>query len=360
MKKILVIEDEPDIRLHILTILQYEGFTPIGAKNGQIGLKLAKAHRPDLIICDILMPDLSGYGVLARLRSDPITANIPFIFLTAKATPEDFRQGMKLGADDYLTKPFRSNELLAAIQTRLKKQAAVSKQMENLRLNLSALLPQDLWTPLKEITSFSEFLKDVDVLPERGEIAEIGKIIYANSSRLRRRVENYLIYADLMLSDYNPEKRQEWQEVENIDTKPFIRFFASYQAEKVHRSRDLMLELADARLRISPKILQKIVMELFNNAFKFSKSQTIVHAVTSVDGDQFFLKITDYGQGMTLEQIANLEASMHFKRYWYEYQGSGLGLIICCLLTQLHGGELTIESGLHKQTTVTVVLNRND
>lgn len=125
MKKILVIEDEAQSREMFLECLEAENFDAIGAENGLIGIQQAQSQLPDLVICDIRMPQLDGYGVLTTLRQDPATAMIPFIFLTAKATKAELRQGMELGADDYLTKPFTVEELLGAIAARLEKQAAL-------------------------------------------------------------------------------------------------------------------------------------------------------------------------------------------------------------------------------------------
>jgi diguanylate cyclase (GGDEF)-like protein len=128
MYKILVIEDERSIRINLLKLLSAEGFQTIGADNGSSGLQLARVQQPDLIICDILMPDLDGYEVLKGLQENPVTATIPFIFLTAKAERSDWRRGMKLGADDYLTKPFTRAELLEVIATRLHKQKSLTQQ----------------------------------------------------------------------------------------------------------------------------------------------------------------------------------------------------------------------------------------
>ncbi|MEE3715801.1 response regulator [Tumidithrix elongata RA019] len=122
-KKILVIEDDPYIRENIQDVLILERFETITAENGLIGLQQARDHSPDLIVCDMMMPELDGYGVLQALRQDPTTATIPLIFLTAKADRADIRQGMELGADDYLAKPLKPEELLKAIATRLEKKA---------------------------------------------------------------------------------------------------------------------------------------------------------------------------------------------------------------------------------------------
>jgi CheY-like chemotaxis protein len=119
MTKILVIEDEETVRENILELLDAEGFEAIAAENGRIGLNLAQQHLPDLILCDIRMPELDGYGVLSALRSEPETAEIPFMFLTAKAAKTELNLGMELGANAYITKPFTLVELLTAIETHM-------------------------------------------------------------------------------------------------------------------------------------------------------------------------------------------------------------------------------------------------
>lgn len=121
MKKVLIIEDNDDVRENTADILELAGFGVTTAENGKIGVGMAKKMLPDVIVCDIMMPELDGYGVLQALNNNAKTASIPFIFLTAKTERVDMRKGMNLGADDYLTKPFTDTELLEAIQSRLKK-----------------------------------------------------------------------------------------------------------------------------------------------------------------------------------------------------------------------------------------------
>ncbi len=129
MTKILVIEDEKLVRENIIDLLEAESFETITAADGRIGLELAASEVPDLILCDLILPEIDGYGVLRALREQPITAIIPFIFLSARASRADFRQGMDLGADDYITKPFTRAELLSAIACRLTKQASLRKYL---------------------------------------------------------------------------------------------------------------------------------------------------------------------------------------------------------------------------------------
>ncbi|WGV25159.1 response regulator transcription factor [Halotia branconii] len=126
-KTILVIEDDAPTRHLFLDILEAEDFDTIGAENGLVGIEQAQKHLPDLILCDIAMPDMDGYGVLNTLRQDPLTAIIPFIFLTGRDAKASVRKGMELGADDYLTKPCTVDELLKAIAVRLEKKQAIFK-----------------------------------------------------------------------------------------------------------------------------------------------------------------------------------------------------------------------------------------
>lgn len=193
MKKILVIEDDASVGTNIVEILQSGGFEVIVAEDGETGVQVAKQNIPDLIICDIMMPGLDGYGVLAALREQPNTAMIPFIFLTAKTTREDFRQGMNSGADDYITKPFRRNELLEAVTARLKKQAILlqeysvydkrarelQQKMQELQLlnetqdKLLKQLIEKLSNPLTNINMAIQMLKTMPAGAKRDRYLEI-------------------------------------------------------------------------------------------------------------------------------------------------------------------------------------------
>ncbi|MGK7900102.1 MAG: response regulator [Hormoscilla sp.] len=193
MTKILVIEDEPPVRTNLLKLLEAEGFEVKGAENGSAGVSLAIQQVPDLILCDIMMPELDGHGVLEALRQNPATAAIPFIFLTARASRSDWRQGMELGADDYLTKPFTRDELLAAIATRLKKQEAAMAKYKTERKRAEELsekcldlqefvkakddllnnLSQELRQPLSNINMALHMLKSAPEGSQRQQYLDI-------------------------------------------------------------------------------------------------------------------------------------------------------------------------------------------
>ena len=142
MKRILLIEDDATMRENTAEILELARYEVMTAPNGKKGCALAKSFRPDLVVCDIMMPELDGYGVLHVLSKDPLTAALPFIFLTAKAEKSEMRKGMELGADDYLTKPFEDTELLNAIESRLRKAEALRKEFSRDSQGFSAFLDE--------------------------------------------------------------------------------------------------------------------------------------------------------------------------------------------------------------------------
>lgn len=158
MKKILLIEDNPEINENTSEILELAGYQVVSAQNGKIGVDLAQKEKPDLIICDIMMPELDGYGVLHILSKKTETSNIPFIFLTAKTEKTDIRKGMNLGADDYLTKPFDDTDLLNAIEARLRKASMLQKLYESTPEGLDSFI-QDA----KKVLNLNELCKDKKV-----------------------------------------------------------------------------------------------------------------------------------------------------------------------------------------------------
>jgi DNA-binding NarL/FixJ family response regulator len=129
MKKLLVIEDQPQMRTNLTLMLQLNGYEVAAAPDGRAGLEAVRTARPDLILCDVMMPELDGYAVLEALRQDDETAGIPFIFLTAKGDKVEQRTGMKLGADDYLTKPVTESDLLDSVRVRLERVSALERRV---------------------------------------------------------------------------------------------------------------------------------------------------------------------------------------------------------------------------------------
>lgn len=361
MAKILVVEDQEPIRVNILELLDTQGYSVMGAENGRIAVELAHEFLPDLIVCDIIMPELDGHGVLQELRQEPVTSTIPFIFLTAKADKADVRQGMNLGADDYLVKPFTQRELLEAIAVRLNKHAQLSTQfdqrLEELRNNITASLPHEFLTPLTVILSASEILLLHSDALTAAEVPQFAERIHTSAERLHRLIRNFLLYSRLELAALDPARVAGLRGYGTSEVRIVIPNIAARVAQHAGRPDDLYLELGEATIRMEPAHLSKIAEELLDNAFRYSLPGTAVRLQAAInDGRVLMLQVVDRGRGMTREQIAQVGAYMQFERDRYEQQGQGLGLTITRRLVELHGGELSIDSTPHQATTVRVIL----
>ncbi len=367
--KILFVDDDP----HVLNGLrrnlddmrdQWEMYF---SSSGQEALEmLTQPSLPDLIVCDIMMPGLDGFGVLKNVRENPATAMIPFIFLTGRAEKLNMREGMELGADDYLTKPFSASEIIAAINTRLKKKADLDqhseKKLDELRQNIIYTMPHELRTPLTSIQGCSELIMECGAELEPDKIIEMAKNIHDSSIRLDRLIENYLKFAQIKIIATDSEKVKALQTIHIAGPGGMIREVLTDKAEAAEREQDLLLEIEDQDLtvNITEENLRTIVVELIDNAFKFSRAGTPVRVKTIASEDVFRLNITDHGRGMTAAQTTKLGAYMQFEREIYEQQGSGLGLIIAKGLAELHGGLLTIESIPNQHTSACLTIRRQN
>ena len=361
MKTILVIEDEVSLRQNIADLLTLEDFKVVVAENGRAGVQIAESEIPDLVICDVMMPELDGYGVLEKIRQNPLLSTIPFIFLTAKASKSDFRQGMELGADDYLTKPFTTKELLGAIASKLEKQIAINKssqkKLDDLRSDIALSLPHEMRTPLNGILGFSEILKQEAEFLSVSEIQEMAQGINQSGQRLFKLIQKFLLYTELEMIYNDPKRIKSLQnhltQFPNLSLKKIIIEKAKYEGRKI----DLQFNLkTSCEVKICSTRLLIIIEELLDNAFKFSPTDKTVRIISELKKSTFYLSFIDYGRGMTVEQIRDLGAYKQFERKIYEQQGMGLGLIIAKRMTELHNGKFKISSQLNKETIVQVQL----
>jgi two-component system, sensor histidine kinase and response regulator len=362
MKNILVIEDDPQIRENLQEILTLCDFSAMTACNGAKGLEVLNITLPDLILCDVNMPELDGHNLLRMLRMDTLTANIPFIFLTSNGDRLDVRSGMELGASDYLTKPVRADELIKAINMQMAKTSTVKRQadetLNQLRHNINRALPHELHTPLNGILGSANLLiHDHDDLDD-AERLELAQQIRISAMRLHHLTRNFLLYAKLEMMSAAPDHlsliRQN-RRGRMLSQRP-ISHTAHQCAEKYHRSADLHLVIEAVELPISEVKLVKLMDELFDNAFKFSEVGQPVQIVARCVESAYQIDVLNQGRGLTPQQIAHIGGYMQFDRDRYEQQGGGLGLMIAKRLAELHGGELVIHSIPEQETLVRITL----
>ena len=359
-KTILIIEDEDDIRNDLARALNLSGFNTLIAENGRVGVEVANKYKPDLIISDIMMPELDGFGVLDELQKDPSTNTIPFIFLTARTARDDVRGGMDLGADDYITKPFDIDELLRAIEKRMHKQsmahAKYNEKYEALSNSLRATIPHEIRTPLNIILGLSEFLrKNYDGTPHKDAIDMLLNINDAGK-RLQRLFENYLFFANLEVQSHSKDELDTMRQKATYLAEYVLKDVIMYTAGNAGRTNDIELDLEDVSLRVSENHFVKIIEEIVDNCYKFSERGNPIKIVSNVKNGFYEISFTDFGRGMTKEQIEKIGAYVQFERKLYEQQGTGLGLTIVKKLIDIYCGDIQIHSEPDHYTTVKIRL----
>jgi signal transduction histidine kinase len=360
MKRVLVIDDDELYRQMVSSVLRQSGFAVLDANNGNQGIELAQTHALDLVICDVMMENLDGFGVLDRLRMDAATSTMPFIFMTGLTDRESMRKGMTLGADDFLVKPFTGSDLRSAVEARLEKHREMTheaeRKLEHLRTSISLALPHELRTPLTAILGYSEVLAADRSTLNQAEIAYAGRAILRAGLGLRRVIENFLIYAQIELIASDARKVESLRKSQLLHSSKLIEPLSRAKAESYKRLADLKLELSDSPVAISTEYLTKILEELLDNAFKFSVAGAAVRLITSTKNGDFVVSIEDQGRGMSAQQLADLGAYVQFERRFYEQKGTGLGLTIAKRLTELHGGKMEFELNESGGTHVLVYL----
>jgi two-component system, sensor histidine kinase and response regulator len=360
MNRILVIDDDDVYRRSVSSVLKKSGFEVVEAANGQAGVELAQTQVPDLVMCDVMMEHLDGFAVIDRLRMDPSTCEIPFIFMSGLSDRETVRKGMNLGADDFLVKPFAFSELLAAVEARLAKRKEIAEDVERklaqLRLSISLSLPHEMRTPLAGILGFAEILGDDLNLLAPEEVVRIGKMIHKSGERLGRVIENFMTYAQIEIVGTDPQKISSLRKAHLSGSKNLIGPLSREKAEQYKRPADLLLDLHEGPVAISAEFLSKICSELVDNAFKFTEAGSAVEVRTAVNDDGFELMVSDHGRGMSRKQIDELGAYVQFERRYYEQQGTGLGLTIAKRLTEIHGGKMEFDANVGGGLTIRVHL----
>ena len=357
-RKVLVIDDSAELRMIIQETLGLFGVEAMSAEDGASGVQMSREQVPDLIICDINMPGLDGYGTLKAMREHEATATIPFVFLSGSVDRVAIRKGMELGADDYLTKPFTPKELMAAVNARLEKQDEIQRisnqKLDELRGNLTMALPHELRTPLNGIMGLAHLMmEDYREMPPE-EVLESARFIHESALRLHRLIENFLVYSQIELMGHESKTLAVAEGVTPVVVQEVLSRVCRTAAASHKREGDLSLVVEDACLLVPTENLAKIVEELVDNAFKFSRPGRKVDVEACPVGGEFKLAITDQGRGMRSEQVAGIGPHIQFDRRTYEQQGAGLGLFIAKRITELLGGRIQIESKLDVGTTVTV------
>ncbi len=353
-KTILVVDDQPEIRDNLTDILSAEGYIAVGVSDGYSALTFLRERIPDLILCDAMMPGMNGFELVSSVRANPETASIPFIFLTALSERNDFRHGMDLGADDYLSKPWTIDGLLSAIRTRLRRQqeleARHAEQLRQIGEEVRRSIPQEMVEPLRGIIGYSDVLAQRCQTLGRDYVSELANDIRKSSRGLLRTVENFQFLLTLATHTEPLPDQPEFQPAFNI-----LRDAAAAVAREHGREHDLVLRLDRTAGLIPPSASAKLASELLDNAFGFSSPGTPVEISAVKQPSGLLIAVTDNGCGLSQSGLLELRAVAGSPGASTS-PASGTGWLICRELIARLGGRCEIESELGKGTTVRVWL----
>ncbi len=356
MKKILVIEDTLNVRENIIEILETEDYEVHGAENGQIGLEMAAKIQPDLVLCDIMMPVLDGYGTLKAMRKNIATSTTPFIFLTAKNTRQDQRLGMELGADDYIPKPFTLDELLGAVAMRIKRSEEFIEKSEmklqELTKNMGTPITEVIKEPLKAVIGFSKMLMTEFPYMEKFEMAEFNQLIYNAGMKLNSIVSKSFLFYQLEALGLDVNKLEAQKKESSKGIKALVENMIHDLGNEMKRQEDLTLNMEDADIQMPAELFLSTIKEITENALLYSPRRTSVRIVGGKEGMHYIITVRDEGLGMTQEQISKIGAYQKFQDDLQDKSGVGLGLINSKKIIELFGGSFLIKSSLGMETIV--------
>jgi two-component system sensor histidine kinase/response regulator len=364
MTTILVVDDQHLIREQIISFLAPEGYAILEAQNGEDGLKQAIAHRPDLIICDIMMPKMDGYQFLERLYYYPPMRRIPFIFLTALADFDHMREGMNLGADDFLAKPFTRQALLDAIDTRLLKQQeyiqGAEKRLNDVKKNIVKMVAHELRTPLSPIKMVTDLISmKLGNLTDE-DLQNYMQVIKSSTTRLSHLVQQIVYITEIETGHIDGDSIIEKSTY--VGVWDLALSAIGLASEYATRNEDIEIETNFHDQDISVfgvvPLLKHALAEIIVNAIHFSNGQpVIIQQWYAEQDDTCWITVIDTGKGMSREIIDYAFREFEqINREKQEQQGIGLGLPLARSLISLHDGMLKLQSDVGVGTHVTIAL----
>ena len=351
--KVLIIDDEEHFRQVIVKFLTKKGFEALVAPDGQTGLGLAAEAQPDMVVCDLRMPGMDGYQVLAGLRRDPKLADIPLIFLTGQSDPCQVRQGMNLGADDYLTKPVNLEDLLGAIRVRLNRRRAQrqrqEKQMER-AMQLFGGIVHDLRDPLFVVLGYTDLLRSSKGRTEGAE---------ASPKQILDRMQQAVLRMQAIVSETLFLARSRMQRLP-FDSGPLdLRDFCHQMVADHEQSQRLRFQGAAGTFPITADALRlrQGLDNLLSNALKYSDGHVVLSL--SANSQHYLIEVRDQGIGIPADEQAEIFEPFFRASNAGNRPGHGLGLSVVKSCIEQHGGSVRFASDCRKGTTFTVELPKS-
>lgn len=360
-QRILVVEDDEAMAGGISDVLELAGYEVQAAHNGRDGLALVEGWKPDLIVSDIMMPEMDGYDLFKGVRARAELISVPFIFLTAKGQKVDIRLGKTLGAEDYLVKPFDWEDLLVAVKSRLERFEAIRTASESeiatLKNRILNTLSHEFRTPLTYITGYADLLQDKDLTPD--ELQQFLKRLQSGSMRLSRLVEDFLFLVSLQSGEAEMAyklQRDHFAEWSTLVNRVLANYADKAAARRVTFSSNVAANIP--RTMLHAAYIESAISRLVDNAVKFTLGKPgLVHVDVSVKDGGAQVAVSDPGIGIAAEHLPTIFEPFHqIDREMHEQQGAGVGLAIVKGIAELHGGKVEVKSVLGEGSTFTIWL----
>ena len=358
---ILTVDDDPILLESVADILRTAGYTPITATNGMHALQILQSQTPDLIVADIMMPEMDGYQFCQAVRMNPIFRAIPFVFLTARSEQDDIRRGYGLGADHYLTKPFEPEDLLLVIQTKLQRLAeirsATRDEVESTTNKLMAVFGGELRGPLSFIYDYISLLRDSRQILGTETTEEVLLQMRRGVDELVRLVEDLMVvvYIDSGAMEIEIERRCQQVDLGSAIQSAVREISSETEQRGISVS---MLVPDDIVVQGVAVYIQDIYKRLIDYAVKSAKPMS-GHVWVRVERHerQTNTSIRNDGISIDAERLANLFAPLaELDHKAIAEQGTDIGLAIAERLVRLHGGSISVDSEPGEGTTFTVIL----
>lgn len=360
--KILIVDDVVSNVLLLKILLTNEKYQVCTANSGNMCIEQAKNEKPDLILLDVMMPDISGFDTAVILKKDPATRDIPIIFLTALNNPSDLVHGFKVGANDFLTKPFNKEELLVRVMHQITLVAAkrlIQQQNEELRQTIGnrdkmySVIAHDLRSPMASIRMVLNLVVSA-VTPE-----SVGQELFDLLDNANRESEEVHDLLDNLLKWTKSQTGRltvVMQDLDLNDIIPGVVDIFTMIASTKHIKLNYRATDAPLVVRADNDMLKTIVRNLMSNAIKFSPEESSIDIIMQPEGDYAKISVRDHGVGISPERLGNL-----FKKGETTYgtggeEGSGLGLQLCADFANKIGGSVTVDSTLGEGSTFSVLV----
>ncbi len=350
--KILIVDDELNIRETINELLTFKNYETRTAENGQNALDLLDEWTPDLIICDLMMPVMDGHEFQKIVHESNFLSSIPFIFLTAKNEANIMRRCLNDGADDFLTKPFKIDELLDTVQTKLRRFKKIKKAYNNLYIGENKYFSHEINTPLNGILSSVDLLIENSESFDKEDINSFYEAIKESGDRLNRTMQNLILFENIKNNKFQIS-RDENCEVKLVFPKIHKKLLSIHK-EKKNR---ISSSFKKAALDISEKNLSFVLFEIIDNALKFSPiTKKVVVEGGRYNEEHYEIKIFDSGIGFKKGDLKKIDAAVQFNREEIEQQGLGLGLFLSKHIIKQANGIISIISKENEGTMVSILL----